>query len=308
MVLFVSGRTDILSYYPKWFINRVKEGFIDTRNPYNDSLVSRIFFDLVDIIMFCTKNPHPFLKYLDELDKLLPNVPLVFHITLTPYHNDIEPVIGKIKKQVIEDIKYLAKRYGKENIFIRYDPILKNEKYTIDYHIKAFKKVVEELDGYSENIVISFIDLYKNTLKNNDKYLHIQSFTSEDYEKIGINFSRLAKEHGFKVFTCGEKNNLLEYGFDKGSCLTKELATKLLNKVGKSAKFKKQTNRKDNSTCECIQTVDIGAYNSCKSFCRYCYANFDENKDKENCLLHSDDSSLLVGEIKSGDVIKERIE
>lgn len=140
MVLFVSGRTDILSYYPKWFINRVKEGFIDTRNPYNDSLVSRIFFDLVDIIMFCTKNPHPFLKYLDELDKLLPNVPLVFHITLTPYHNDIEPVIGKIKKQVIEDIKYLAKRYGKENIFIRYDPILKNEKYTIDYHIKVFKK------------------------------------------------------------------------------------------------------------------------------------------------------------------------
>lgn len=101
---------------------------------------------------------------------------------------------------------------------------------------------------------------------------------------------------------------MLEYGFDKGSCLTKEFATKLLNKVGKSAKFKKQTNRKDNSTCECIQTVDIGAYNSCKSFCRYCYANFDENKVKENCLLHSDDSSLLVGEIKSGDVIKERIE
>lgn len=136
--------------------------------------------------------------------------------------------------------------------------ILKNEKYTINYHIKAFKKVVEELEGYSENIVISFIDLYKNTLKNNDKYLHIQNFTSEDYERIGINFSKLAKEHGFKVFTCGERNNLMKFGFDKGSCLTKEFATKLLNKVGKSAKFKKQTNRKDNSTCECIQTVDIG--------------------------------------------------
>ena len=40
---------------------------------------------------------------LDELDKLLPNVPFVFHITLTPYHSDIEPVIGKIKK---DDKKY----------------------------------------------------------------------------------------------------------------------------------------------------------------------------------------------------------
>ena len=123
MVLFVSGRTDILTYYPKWFINRIKEGYVDTRNPYNPKLVSRIYFDMVDIIMFCTKNPIPFLPYLDELDELSKNVPLIFHITITPYKEDIEPKIAKEKKEIIKAVKYLASRYGKDRIFIRFDPI-----------------------------------------------------------------------------------------------------------------------------------------------------------------------------------------
>ena len=228
MVLFISGRTDILTYYSNWLIKRIRAGYVDTRNPYNPNLVSRINFSNVDIVVFCTKNPHPFIKYLDEAQKLLNNVPFIFHVTMTPYNDDIEPIIGKIKKDVIEDIKYLSTRYGKDRIFVRYDPIFKSKRYTIDYHIKAFNKLVTSLNGYVGNIVISFIDLYKNVL-HNKRILKLEEINDDDLNKLASEFGKIAKENNINIFTCGEKMKLLEYGFIKGACLSKSYAINLMN-------------------------------------------------------------------------------
>ncbi len=304
MILFASGRTDILTHYPKWFINRIKEGYIDTRNPFNRKLVSRIYFNNVDIILFCSKNPIPAFKYLDELDSSLPNVPFVFHITITPYNEDIEPIAGKIKKEVIEGVKTLSKRYGKEQIFLRYDPILLNDRYTTDYHIKAFNKLINELNGYIGNIVISFIDDYKN-VRNNSKFLKLKPITDKDIDYLGYHFGKIANENNINIFTCGEDRTLKEYGFIKGSCISKEYATNLLKALNKTAKFKKQTARKY-MNCDCVQMVDIGEYNSCMTRCKYCYANFDETKIDLNYKEHDDNSSLLIGHIEPDDIIKER--
>ena len=304
MVLFISGRTDILTYYSNWLIKRIRAGYVDTRNPYNPNLVSRINFSNVDIVVFCTKNPHPFIKYLDEAQKLLNNVPFIFHVTMTPYNDDIEPIIGKIKKDVIEDIKYLSTRYGKDRIFVRYDPIFKSKRYTIDYHIKAFNKLVTSLNGYVGNIVISFIDLYKNVL-HNKRILKLEEINDDDLNKLASEFGKIAKENNINIFTCGEKMKFLEYGFIKGACLSKSYAINLMNELGKSVKFKKQSNRK-NSYCECVEMVDIGAYNCCLSKCKYCYANFVEKNVNCNYLLHDEDSSLLIGHLNEDDVIKER--
>ena len=84
MILNVSGRTDIVAFYSKWFINRYREGFLDVHNPFYPKNVSRIFFKDVDAILFCTKNPIPILSYLKEIDK-----PILFHVTLTSYKKDI---------------------------------------------------------------------------------------------------------------------------------------------------------------------------------------------------------------------------
>ena len=52
-------------------MNRIKEGFVDVRNPFNKKLVSRIYFEDVDLILFCTKNPIPILdKIENELKEL----------------------------------------------------------------------------------------------------------------------------------------------------------------------------------------------------------------------------------------------
>lgn len=294
MILNVSGRTDIVAFYTEWFMNRYKEGFVDVRNPFNPKLVSRINFNDVDLIFFCTKNPIPI------LDKLkLINKPILFHVTITPYKDDIE-VNVRNKKDVIEAVKKLSKIIGIANLTIRYDPIFLNDYYTLEYHIKAFNKLCTLLGGYVNKILVSFIDDYKNVRKN-EKSLNYREFREDDYKTIGENFSKIAALHNIVVHTCFEDRNLLEYSFSKGECLSSELAYIMTGK-----KYKKWTARKGNK-CNCVQMVDIGAYNTCLHFCKYCYANFDERNVCNNCKLHNPKSSLLIGELKKDDIIKRRV-
>ena len=294
MILNVSGRTDIVAFYTPWFMNRYHEGFIDVRNPFNPKLVSRINFSNVDLIMFCTKNPRPIISYLKEINK-----PIVFHVTLTPYLKDIEPNVPN-KKEVIEDIKKISDIVGIDNLFVRYDPVFLSDKYNIDYHKKMFERMCLLLNGYVKNIIISFIDEYKN-VKNNKDILKYRSFTEDDYREIGISFSKSAEKYNMTVQTCFEDRNLSEYGFKIGECMSHELAYILTGK-----KYPNWAARKGGE-CNCVQMVDIGMYNTCKHFCKYCYANYDEGSVKDNIKNHNPKSSLLVGELNSDDVIKERI-
>lgn len=293
MILNVSGRTDIVAFYSKWFLNRLKEGYVDVRNPFNPNLVSRIDFDDVDLILFCTKNPIPIVDKLGDI-----KIPYIFHVTITPYKDDIEPNLPS-KSKIIEAVKKISTRVGIDNIYVRYDPIFISEKYNIEYHIKAFTKLCSLLKGYVKTIIVSFIDNYKNVRKNLP-YLKYRSFTEEDYKLIGENFSKIAKNNNMVVQTCFEERNLTEYGFIKGECMSKELAFKLTGKT-----YKKWQARKG-SACNCVELVDIGVYNSCNHLCKYCYANYDESKVKININNHDINSSLLIGHINSNDIIKPR--
>lgn len=293
MILFASGRTDIPAFYSNWFINRVKAGFVDVRNPFNQNLVSRINFSDVDLIMFCSKNPLPMI---DKLKML--KVPVLFHVTITPYSKDVEPNIPD-KRLIIEGVKKLSLVLGIDNVVLRYDPIFLSDKYNVDYHIRAFDKLCKNLNGYVNKIIVSFMDEYKN-VRSNKNILKYRTFTREDYKKIGEAFSKSAMDNGMSVQTCFEDNDLTEYGFVKGECLSHELAYILTGKKFKSSNVRKE------KKCECVQMVDIGDYNSCMHMCKYCYANYDEKAVSSNFKLHDDNSSLLIGSIQSDDVIKVR--
>ena len=54
MILSVSRRTDIPAFYSEWFFNRLREGYIDVRNPMNIHQVSRVKItpDVIDCIVF----------------------------------------------------------------------------------------------------------------------------------------------------------------------------------------------------------------------------------------------------------------
>ncbi len=291
MILNVSGRCDIVAFYTDWFMNRYKEGYVDVRNPFYPKQVSRIYFQDVDAIVFCTKNPIPIVDRLKEIDK-----PILFHVTLTPYKKDLEPSVPD-KKQVITAIQQISQIIGNENIYVRYDPILLNPEYSLEYHLKAFTRLCERLDGYVKHIIISFVDDYKNVRSHQTK-LQLKEFTKQDFEKIGKSFSQSAKEHGMTVQTCFEEENLVEYGFLKRDCIDRNLAFRLTGKTH----FKKWKAR----DCGCVEMVDIGVYNSCKHFCKYCYANYDEKQVIRNFQKHNPNSSLLVGQLELDDVIKKR--
>lgn len=293
MILFASGRTDIPAFYSNWFINRVEAGFVDVRNPFNQKLVSRIYFSDVDLIMFCSKNPLPMINKLDIL-----KVPVLFHVTITPYGKDVEPNIPD-KRLIIEGVKKLSLVLGIDNVVVRYDPIFLSDKYNVDYHIKAFDKLCKNLNGYVNKIIVSFMDEYKN-VRSNKNILKYRAFTREDYKKIGEAFSKSAMDNGMSVQTCFEDEDLTQYGFVKGECLSHELAYILTGKKFKSSNVRKE------KKCECVQMVDIGDYNSCMHMCKYCYANYDEKAVSSNFERHDDNSSLLIGSIQRDDVIKVR--
>ncbi len=293
MILFASGRTDIPAFYSNWFINRVEAGFVDVRNPFNQKLVSRIYFSDVDLIMFCSKNPLPMINKLDIL-----KVPVLFHVTITPYGKDVEPNIPD-KRLIIDGVKKLSLVLSIDNVVVRYDPIFLSDKYNVDYHIRAFDKLCKNLNGYVNKIIVSFMDEYKN-VRSNKNILKYRAFTREDYKKIGEAFSKSAHDNGMSVQTCFEDEDLTQYGFVKGECLSHELACILTGKKFKSSNVRKE------KKCECVQMVDIGDYNSCMHMCKYCYANYDEKAVSNNFERHDDNSSLLIGSIQRDDVIKVR--
>lgn len=243
--------------------------------------------------MFCSKNPLPMINKLDIL-----KVPVLFHVTITPYGKDVEPNIPD-KRLIIEGVKKLSLVLGIDNVVVRYDPIFLSDKYNVDYHIKAFDKLCKNLNGYVNKIIVSFMDEYKN-VRSNKNILKYRAFTREDYKKIGEAFSKSAYDNGMSVQTCFEDEDLTEYGFVKGECLSHELAYILTGKKFKSSNVRKE------KKCECVQMVDIGDYNSCMHMCKYCYANYDEKAVSNNFERHDDNSSLLIGSIQRDDVIKVR--
>ena len=105
MIINTGMRTDIPAFYSEWLMNRIREGFVYTRNPYYPEQVTKYSLNpnLVDCLEFCTKNPEPMLKYLDKLN--IYNQ--YWFVTITPYGKDIEPVVPN-KEIVIESFKKLS--------------------------------------------------------------------------------------------------------------------------------------------------------------------------------------------------------
>ena len=102
------------------------------------------------------------------------------------------------------------------------------------------------------------------------------------------------------VKPCAEGDELAAYGADCGGCMRisdyeKAIGMRLNAPKKKGAR----------AECACYLSCDIGAYNTCRHLCRYCYANAEPAKVLAQSRLHDPTSPFLIGGYKEGDQIHD---
>ena len=265
------------------------------RNPYYPNQVQRFVLSpkLVDCIIFCTKNPTPMLARIEELSAFRQ----LWFVTITPYGKDIEPFVPE-KIKVMDSLKSLSERFGIQAVSWRYDPIFISEKYSLDYHLNAFEQMAENLSGYVNQCVISFIDLYAKTKRN---FKDVRAVEREERAIIGENFAKIGKKYGILIRSCCEGVELQKYGIDVSGCMTQSVVERA---IGASLDMPAKLPRA-RADCDCLLGNDIGMYNTCGHGCIYCYANYDRATVEENMRLHDKNSPFLIGNKQAEDVIKD---
>ncbi len=297
MIISASRRTDIPAFYSEWFYNRISDGYVLVRNPMNIHQVSKVSLSpqVVDCIVFWTKNPRPMLKRIDELRLYK----YYFQFTINSYDQTIEPNVPK-KKHLIETFIELSNLIGKERIIWRYDPIMLTSIFTKEYHYKWFEKLAQKLHLYTNRCVISFVDLYKKT-ERNLKGIELLQISDNDIEEIAYNISKIALKYNLHLESCSEPYNLEKYNISHAKCIDDKLISSIL---GTKIAVDKDPNQRE--ICGCIKSIDIGSYNTCKHECFYCYANFNKDAVTKNISLHNSNSPLLFGELDEKDKITDR--
>jgi hypothetical protein len=295
MIINTGCRTDIPAFYSKWLMNRIHDGFVYTRNPFNPNQVTKYSLNpnVVDCLAFCTKNLKPMLGYIEELKA---KYRMYWFVTITPYGRDIEPFVPE-KKIVIEDFKKLSTSIGVNSVGWRYDPIFIGSGFDVNKHIECFKIIAKELKGYTKDVTISFLDLYEKVKRNAPD---LRPPTREECIQIGKAFAKIGKENEMIVHSCCEKNYLAEFGIDCKGCMSKEIVEK---GIGKILYPPKQKNIRED--CNCLMGNDIGAYNTCGHLCKYCYANSNSGLVRKNMKKHNPNSPFLIGNSFPEDKIHE---
>lgn len=299
MIIQTGMRTDIPAFYSEWLVNRIKEGFVLVRNPYNISQVTRYSLspEVVDMIVFCTKNPAPMLEYMDYLKPY----GQYWFVTITPYGKDIEPNVPDILK-VMEDFKRLSDSVGVDSMGWRYDPVFVDAEHSVEWHRAQFEDMAKKLSGYTKTCVISFIDIYKKVAHN---FPEVKEVYQKDQIALGKAFIEIADRYGMTIKPCAEGNELEPYGADCSGCMTVKTYENALHAY---LDVPKRGKNQRNGECACLLGTDIGAYDTCGHLCRYCYANTNPVIVKENMKKHNPKSPFLTGGSLPGDVIHEAVQ
>lgn len=295
MIINTGMRTDIVQYYTSWLLKRFEEGYVFSRNPVYNYIVTRYELNpnLVDCVIFCSKNYRPILK---DLHKITDRFNTHFQYTITAYDKDIEPNVPSIDES-IKTLLELEKIVNSRRICWRYDPVLLTNKYTIDVHKKTFEYISSQLAGHIDRCIFSFVAFY-NRFEN---YLpELVQMTEQEKDLLAKELGTIARKYNIHIQTCGTNGDYLKYGVYPSSCVNLEILGK-----ANGVCFKKIKHSGLRIGCHCIESRDIGAYTSCPNACKYCYANSqDLSKVMENYKKHDPNSPLLIGNLTEQDTLQ----
>lgn len=299
MIISASRRTDIPAFYTDWFVNRMHEGFLLTRNPFNANHIRRVSLkpEDVEVIVFWTRNPEKLMPYLSKMNSQ--GYRYYFQYTITGYPRTLEKSVPK-PQRAIETFIDLSRQIGRERVVWRYDPILLSNLLPADEHKRLFGKIAGMLAGHTNRVVISFADFYKKT-ENNLKQvdgLVCSDITQQQEQLLDLSayMAKIAAAHDMEIRSCAEAVDITSVGVPHGKCIDDAL---IKDVFGLSLDGKKDSGQREE--CGCIKSIDIGVYNTCLHGCSYCYATFNHDTVIKNQQKHDPSSPFLLGGVEDVD-------
>lgn len=287
MIISASYRTDIPAFYGPWFLNRLKAGFVEVTNPYGGP-VSRVDLrpEAVDGIVLWTRNLAPLLPHLEVVRAV---APVVVQYTVLGYPAVLDRSVVAPERSV-EVLQRLASDHGPRVGVWRYDPIVLTSLTPPAWHVETFGRLSEALRGAVDEVVVSFVQIYRKTRRNLDRAaaecFTPQCFTwntPEDTEKQALlrTLAPIATANGQRLTLCAQADLLLP-GVEEAACIDPH---RLADLRGSPLSAPAKPHRK---TCRCAQSRDIGAYDTCPHGCAYCYAV--QSRDRAKALYQAHDS------------------
>lgn len=316
IIVSASRSTDIPAFYSEWFFSRLRCGYSAWTNPFN-GVKSYVSYKNTRFIVFWSKNPKPLIPHLATLKEY--GISCYIQFTLNDYVAEgLEKAVPSVESR-IETFKKLVDILGKGSVIWRFDPLILTDTITIDDLLAKISLIGDQLTGYTEKLVFSFVDIsaYKkveaNLRKNNINY---REWTPELMEEFAQKLSILNKRWGYELATCGEKIDIEKYGIKHNKCVDDELMIKLASHDSELMKHlgveihecgmfddmpsgvidlgdrrfavrkKSLKDKGQRAFCGCIASKDIGEYNTCAHQCEYCYANASKEIAMANLKRH----------------------
>lgn len=284
MILSASRRTDIPALYGEWLINRLRAGEVLVPNPYRAGQASLVIFspDTVDCIVFWTKNPIPFERFLPEIEALGYR-DYCFEYTLTAFDHEWEPGLPSREERIAAFLR-LSERLGPERVDWRFDPIVLDSHHSPQWYAGHFEALCESLAGHTRRCILSFVDHYAHLGKA------FPDAALEEMKNTAALLSPIAVKYRLPLYTCAEAADLSDYRIHHAACIDREKIERI---AGSTLTAKKDPGQR--SACGCVESVDIGSYNTCVNGCAYCYATKSQTAAQKNFQQHDPKSPLLTG-------------
>ncbi len=283
-MISVSRRTDIPAFYGDWFMRRIHDGIAEYKNPFNQKLYSvSLEPSQVLALVFWSKDYEPFLKHLPQLED---NYRFYFHFTITGLPKSLEALTPKITT-AIDTFRFLAQRYSPDHVLWRFDPIILANKTSVDYYMRAFAYLTEQLEGFTKRCCFSFVqDNYKKVKRQFDLLASSSDFKLlsapfEEKKKLLDFMIRIADKKNIRLYSCCQDHHILP-PIQKAHCIDKDLLADLYPEI--NFNIKKAASRKE---CGCYKSIDIGRYDTCPHGCIYCYANNNLKKAQQYLKNHN---------------------
>ena len=296
MIVSASYRTDIPAFYGDWFAARLAAGFAMVANPYGGAPY-RVPLDpeSVDGFVFWTKNIGPFLPVLGRLRER--GDPFVVQYSITGYPRALERAVIE-PARAADHMRRLAGDFGPRVAVWRYDPILLTSLTPPVWHEARFAALARGLRGTTDEVVVSFAQIYRKTGRNLDAAAGIGNFAWEDPpadEKRALiaALAGIAADHGMRLTVCSQPD-LTEPPAEPAACID---ATRLSDVAGRAVAAKRKGNRPG---CLCHESRDIGAYDTCPHGCAYCYAVASHPAARRRYRAHDPAAETLAPVARAG--------